>query len=97
MEDYFEKFCSETNGIPNEKGEVFFSLYPNPFNNQLTIQSYANEELTFILYDNLSRKILNERCYNNLTINTDFLSNGIYYYKIQNSNEKLKLGTVIKN
>ena len=95
--DYFEKFCSETNGIPNEKGQVFFSLYPNPFNNQLTIQSYANEELTFILYDNLSRKILNERCYNNLTINTDFLSNGIYYYKIQNSNEKLKSGKVIKN
>ncbi len=28
----------------------------------------------------------------NLTINTDFLSNGIYYYKIQNSNEKIKIG-----
>ena len=95
--DYFAKFCSETIGIPNEKSDVLVGLHPNPFNNQLTIQSYANEELKFILYDNLSSQILNEKFYGNLTINTDILSKGIYYYKIQNSNEKLESGKVIKN
>lgn len=94
---YFTEFCSKTVGISEEKSDVSFSLYPNPFNNQLTVQSLAKEELTFILHDNFSRQILKETFYDNSTINTGFLPNGIYFYEIRNSKDQLTSGKVIKN
>ena len=94
---YFAEFCSETVGIGDKKRNLSFSLYPNPFNNELTVQSSANEKLTFILYDHLSRQILKQTYNDNSTINTDFLSNGIYLYEIRNSKKILNCGKVIKN
>ena len=94
---YFAEFCSETVGIGDKKRNLSFSLYPNPFNNELTVQSSANKKLTFILYDHLSRQILKQTYNDNSTINTDFQSNGIYLYEIRNSKKILNCGKVIKN
>lgn len=93
---YFAIFCTETVGVSDIKSDVSFSFYPNPFNNQLTVQSLTNKELTFILYDNLSRQILKETFVGNSIINTDNLPNGIYYYEIRNTENQLKTGKVIK-
>jgi polyhydroxybutyrate depolymerase len=95
--DFFDSFCSSTTGLSEEESNNSISLYPNPFNNQLTVQSLRNKELTFILYDNFSRQILKEIFYNNSTINTDFLPKGIYFYEIRNSKNQLMSGKVIKN
>lgn len=94
---YFADFCSKTNGISDTESDVSFSLYPNPFNNQLIVQSLTKKEHTFVLYDNLLRQILKENFYYNSTINTDFLPNGIYFYEIHHSKKRLMAGKVIKN
>ena len=63
---------------------------------QLNISNLKHENTMFVLYDNLSNKILKERFTNLTTIVTDQLPSGIYFYEIWNSKERIAAGKLIK-
>lgn len=72
-------------------------VFPNPFSKQLIFNLYGNEQTTLVLYDFLSRKILQQPVANSTTINTQQLENGLYFYLIMNSTRVIAKGKVIKN
>ena len=94
--DFFESFCAVTTGLSEERYKNSFKIFPNPFSDQLNISNLKQENTTFVLYDNLSNKILKERLTTLTTIVTDQLPSGIYFYAIWNSKEQIAAGKLIK-
>ena len=78
---------SEKNIGINEFSSNDISIFPNPFNNELNINSELKnnslEVLIIDLYGNvfMNKKIANEK---ELHFNTEFLAKGIYFIKIEN-------------
>lgn len=72
-------------------------VFPNPFSNQLSFSLSDNESATIILYDFLSRKILQQPLTNSTTINTQQFDDGIYFYQVVNSTRIIANGKIIKN
>ncbi len=77
--------------------EHSLTLYPNPFNDKLNILTNENGSFEFILYDILSRKILQQVFTNSITLNTEQLAKGIYIYEVRNKNEVIRSGKVVKD
>ena len=93
--DFFDGFCAVTTGLIEERNNTF-KIFPNPFSDQLNISNLKHENTMFVLYDNLSNKILKERLTTLTTIVTDQLPSGIYFYEIWNSKERIAAGKLIK-
>jgi len=93
--DFFGSFCTITNGLIEERNNTF-KIFPNPFSDQLNISNLKHENTMFVLYDNLSNKILKGRFTTLTTIVTDQLPSGIYFYEIWNSKERIAAGKLIK-
>jgi len=72
------------------------NLFPNPFNDKLNISVNENSCVQIILYDILSRNLLQEVFINSTVLNTEKLVSGIYFYEIQNKEGTLTKGKVIK-
>jgi len=82
----------------NENHEnAFVSIYPNPITNNLTIKAKNSELSEIILYDIASRKILQEKFTNSVSINTEQLAKGLYLYEVRNQDGSCKKGKVVKN
>jgi hypothetical protein len=94
---YCENIFMTTTGI--EKNEVTganFKLFPNPFNESLTIQSEENIS-GFSLYNSLGEKIREEVIFaKEYTIQTEGLVSGIYFIRIESENGLL-VKKMIKN
>lgn len=88
--------CS-TVGIqePNQNDEI--NIYPNPFTNTLIIENKDNKFSDFILYDITSRKLLQQKFTNSVTINTAQFAKGIYIYEVRCSGSLCKKGKVVKD
>ena len=71
-------------------------MFPNPFSSHLNINYVGNEQITIEIYDFLSHKIISKTFTNNTSINTDQLSEGIYFYKLINEKGLIKSGKIIK-
>ena len=71
-------------------------LFPNPFSDKINITTKTNEKLEVILYDVVSRKILNQSFTTSTTINTEQLAKGIYLYEVRNKSGVIKQGKVVK-
>lgn len=71
-------------------------LFPNPFSDNLNVTVNDNEQSQIILYDILSRKLLQQTFTNSTTINTEQLADGIYIYELRTMNGIIKKGKVIK-
>lgn len=93
---FFDRFCSLTTGLSEEINDESFKIYPNPFSYELNISNLKHDDITFILYDNLSNKILEDKLSTSTMIVTDQLSSGIYFYEIWNSKQQIAAGKVIK-
>jgi len=93
--DFYDSFCTVTTGLIEERNNTF-KIFPNPFSDQLNISNLKHENTMFVLYDNLSNKILKERFTTLTTIVTDQLPSGIYFYEIWNSKERIAAGKLIK-
>jgi hypothetical protein len=71
-------------------------VYPNPFNEQISIKinsDFPNEPISYSLYDLLGRKIRfntlpNQSEMNNLVIPSTNLASGIYFVKILHNNKQ---------
>ena len=94
---FFESFCSVTLGLENVPSDTTFSLYPNPFTDQFTLDNPTNVSLKFFLYDSLSRHVLKEEFNFSKTFFTEKLPSGMYFYEIWNVSSKVQSGKIIKN
>lgn len=76
--------------------ELFIELNPNPFNDNLVINSASNIVNAEIIDVNGKVKIMEVVNNNKASINTSSLSNGIYFIRINNG-EKVITKRIIKN
>ena len=85
---------SSIDEITNQNNIVWETKQKN--NDSLTISNLSCENATFVLYDILYNKILEQRLGSSKTIVTNQLPSGIYCYEIRNSEELISAGKVIK-
>jgi hypothetical protein len=78
----------------NHLSEISFA--PNPFGEKLNVRANDNTESKIILYDILSRKLLQQTFTNSTTLNTEQLAKGIYIYEVRNKNGVIKKGKVVR-
>lgn len=81
----------------NELGMNFFSVYPNPANEFLTVQSSADEACSYSLIDVTGKTILNGSIYagkNELALEN--ITSGIYIIRIQKNNETFTQRVIIE-
>jgi hypothetical protein len=71
-------------------------ISPNPFTNELNIKSDCNELSEITLYDIASRKLLQQKFINSVSLNTEQLAKGLYIYEVRSQNGMTKTGKVLK-
>ncbi|HKR04949.1 MAG TPA: T9SS type A sorting domain-containing protein [Bacteroidia bacterium] len=80
-------------GLPGQ----FINIFPNPFDDKLNIEGKENGQSEIILYDVLSGKHLQKKFSNAVSLRTEHLAKGIYFYEVRNKNGVLKKGKVVKD
>ena len=92
------KFCDTTSTVginaPNNPPSV--SIYPNPFEDQLHVSVNSNQPAEIVLYDMLSRKLLQQEFMNSVSLSTSQLAPGIYICEIRNNKGVVKKLKVVK-
>jgi hypothetical protein len=78
------------------------SVYPNPFQTTATIrinEKLRSKEIELIIYDVFGREIKSQKCNrtSEITINRELLANGIYLYKLKQSNIIVATGKFVVN
>ncbi len=83
-------------GIESINNKVENILFPNPFTNAIHVKVIDNNQSQIIIYDMLSRKLLQKSFTESTTLNTEQLAKGIYIYEVRNKNGVVQMGTVVK-
>ena len=95
-EDYTVNITGST-GINKLNSDIRFSLYPNPANNLLKIESNLTEPSTFTIYNITGLKVLegtiSQSSYN---VDVSALANGLYYIEIANAQQMVGYEKFIK-
>ncbi len=91
----YVSYCTTTSLTENEN-ESDFEIFPNPFNDKLNIHSNKNEVSEIILYDITSRKIITKKFTNEISLNTEQFSKGIYIYEIKSGDRVIIRGKILK-
>ncbi|MBK8847595.1 MAG: T9SS type A sorting domain-containing protein [Bacteroidetes bacterium] len=86
-----------TTGLEEQNIKEEIKIYPNPLDNKLNITISNHEFSEIIIYDIASRKLLQEKFTNSISINTEQLAKGIYLYEVRNKNGVIKKGKVVKD
>lgn len=73
------------------------NVYPNPISDKLNVSVNNNEHSEIIIYDITSRKLLQQKFINSITINTEQFVKGIYLYEVRSKNNLYKQGKLVKN
>lgn len=85
-------------GIDKIENNNSISLFPNPFAESVDIFVMNNQDqLEFVLYDLLSRKLLQQKFTNSISLNTQQLAKGIYIYEVRDRNGLCKKGKAVKD
>jgi hypothetical protein len=89
---------SSTVGLNEQTDVLNFSVFPNPFSNNLSISLNYISELTTIVISDVTGKIVYSSQLNqlNTTINLDELQEGIYFLELMNGTHK-SVKKIIKN
>jgi len=90
-----------SSGISTSNVLTTINIYPNPFNNTVTIEianKYNIIDIDFSIYDQIGKIVKTYRLYDKKTIiDCNELINGIYYYEAQNNcNNMIIRGKLIK-
>ena len=72
-----------------------FNIFPNPANNQVTIETNELTNVSLEIYDINGRKLQQQSLQNTNTINIENLQAGVYFFKI-NSDQGSTMQRVIK-
>ena len=90
--------CNVSTGFNDVSTSEFeFGFYPNPIINQFSLKTNNNEPSEIILYDIESRKLLQQKFTNFVSINTEQLAKGIYIFEFRDRNGLCKKGKVLKD
>jgi hypothetical protein len=73
------------------------AVFPNPFNNKIEIINEVSEITEVIIYDINSRKVLHQKFTHSISLNTEQLPEGIYFYQIQGLNGLSTKGKMVKD
>ena len=73
------------------------SICPNPVTNKLNVTTNNKELSEIILYDISSRKLVQKKFTNTVSLNTEQLDKGIYIYEVRDRNGLCKKGKVVKD
>ena len=73
------------------------TVYPNPFNNKIEVTNENNLHSEIILFEITSRKILQQKFANSVSLNTEQLAKGLYLYEVRNKNGVIKQGKLVKD
>ena len=77
--------------------QLSISISPNPVTDKLNVILNNKELSEIILYDISSRKLLQKKFTNSVSLNTEQLSKGIYIYEVRDKNGLCKKGKVVKD
>jgi len=82
---------------PNTKNNIAPSVYPNPFNSEITVE-VDEKGASFTLYNSMSNRVISEQfcSANKETINTIQLYSGIYFFTIQINDRIIETGKLVK-
>jgi hypothetical protein len=72
------------------------TLFPNPFTDNLIVVNSGNEICYIRIYDIASRQLVFRDFSNHVSLNTQFLSKGIYLYEITTEDGIIKKGALLK-
>jgi Fe-S cluster biosynthesis and repair protein YggX len=92
----FITYCF-TVGINEIANSIAKECFPNPFNDKLSFAINDNELSEIIIYDIASRKLLQQKFTNFVSLNTEQLAKGIYIYEVRNRSGSCKKGKVVKD
>jgi hypothetical protein len=89
--------CTTITGLLNTPlGNDRVEVFPNPFNEQLTVVAKSNEPMEIVIYDIASQKIMQQQFTATLSLNTQRLAAGVYIYEVKNGNEVIDRGKLVK-
>ena len=91
------KACNGAVGIDEPSEFLESILYPNPFTDKLNIVTGNNQSMEIILYDITSRRILQQKFTNSVSLSTEQLAKGLYLYELRNKDGLCKKGKVVKD
>ncbi len=77
--------------------EINATIYPNPSSSAVTISlDDVNDNYNFTIYNNIGQVVMSKVIIENrLSFSVQDFNNGIYYYQITNSSNKIKSGKLI--
>lgn len=82
----------------NETKTLDKRVYPNPFNNYIFFEGFADTDYTIKLYDNLGKTLLNTSHKPALPLNLSGLKQGLYFLQIFKGSDDLPLTyRIVKN
>ncbi len=83
-------------GVSEITSNEELSIFPNPFENTISIRVKSSSLSEVTLYDITSRKIKGQSFQDAVILNTEQLAKGIYFYEISSKNGITKNGKLIK-
>jgi PKD repeat protein len=89
-------FISPVN-ISELSSNTQFSIYPIPVTDKLNVTINNKELSVIILYDIASRKIMQQKFTNSVSLNTEELAKGLYIYEVRDRNGLCKKGKIVKD
>ena len=89
--------CVFPSGIHQPINNLEVEVYPNPFSELINMKINNNQFSEILLYDILSRQLLQRTFINSVSINTEQLAKGIYLYEVRNKNGVIKKGKIVKD
>lgn len=94
-------FCAgvlvNTVGSLKSNGNKLVNIFPSPFCNEMKVQANYNEPAEIILYNVLSQKIIQQTFIQSISINTEQLCSGMYFYEVRNKSSVIAKGKVMKD
>ncbi len=88
--------CVNKTGLITTKKEKNLSVYPNPFTNDMTIKVTENSDKEVVIFDVLGKEMIRQTFTDNITLDVQYLSKGIYYYEIRKSDGMIERGKMVK-
>jgi len=95
--EYSECYYNNIVSVQEVTNTSNVKIYPNPTSSQLTVTSYELYLQSYEIYDVFGKIVLQDKLQDNLTINVELLTNGIYVLKIYDINKQVSIFKIIKN
>lgn len=92
VDDVSLSVCTGINEYKNDE----LTIYPNPVTGTLTVVLDNNEISEIILYDSASGKLFQQKFINSVSLNTENLAKGIYFYEVRNKSGVIKKNKLVK-